>query len=121
MLPQYQDIKYTSVAFTTNKTIQVCVEKVDGFKRSDAVGKSICSGYADNMVLNKTLDVFPAINSGGWNLQAENCILTYLVFLSIVYMQECLVPHLACAVTWPLPAPMAQGHHGPLNTATCPI
>ena len=32
-----------------------------------------------------------------------------------------LVPRLALAVTWPVPAPVAQGHHGPLNTATCPI
>ena len=32
-----------------------------------------------------------------------------------------LVPRLARAVTWPVPAPVARGHHGPLNTSTCPI
>ena len=32
-----------------------------------------------------------------------------------------LVPRLARAVTWPVPAPVARGHHGPSNTATCPI
>ena len=30
-----------------------------------------------------------------------------------------LVPRLARAVTWPVPAPVVQGHHGPSNTATC--
>ena len=30
-----------------------------------------------------------------------------------------MVPHLARAVTWPVPAPVARGHQGPLNTATC--
>ena len=32
-----------------------------------------------------------------------------------------LVPRLARAVTWPMPAPVAQGRHGPSNTSTCPI
>ena len=32
-----------------------------------------------------------------------------------------LVPRLARVVTWPVPAPVAWGHHGPSNTATCPV
>ena len=32
-----------------------------------------------------------------------------------------VVPRLAHAVTWPVPAPVARGHHGPLNTATFPV
>ena len=36
---------------------------------------------------------------------------------SIPYM----VLRLARAVTWPVPAPVARGQHGPSNTATCPV
>ena len=32
-----------------------------------------------------------------------------------------MVPCLARTVTWSVPAPMAWGHHGPFNTAPCPI
>ena len=35
--------------------------------------------------------------------------------------QPPLVPRLERAVTWPLPAPVAWGHHGPSKTATCPV
>ena len=65
MFPQFQAITYTSVVFTINKMIQGCVGMVDGFKRSDAVGTSIRRGYADDMVLNPTLDVLYAITRGG--------------------------------------------------------
>ena len=37
MLPQFQAIKETIVAFIINKMIQVCVGMVDGFKISDEV------------------------------------------------------------------------------------
>ena len=68
MFPQFQEIKETSVAFSTNKMLQGCVGMVGGFKRCDAVGTSICCGYADDMVLNPTLDVLSAITRGGYNL-----------------------------------------------------
>ena len=41
MLPQFQEIKDISVAFTINKMFQGCVGKVDVFKRGDMVGTSI--------------------------------------------------------------------------------
>ena len=37
------------------------------------------------------------------------------------FRRKYLVPRLARAVTWPVPAPVAQGHHGLLHTTTCPI
>ena len=74
MLPQLQAIKETSVAFTINKKLQVCVGIVRGFKRIDAVGTSISRGSAYDMVLNPTIDGFYAITCGGWNLRGENRI-----------------------------------------------
>ena len=68
MFPQFHAIKDTSVSFTINKILQVCIGNVGGFKRSDTVGTSICCGSSDNMGLNPTLDVFSAITRGGWNL-----------------------------------------------------
>ena len=67
MIPQFQAIKETSVAFNINKILQVCVGKVGGFKSSDAVGMSIFRGSADDIVLNTNLDVLSAITHGGWN------------------------------------------------------
>ena len=58
ILPWFQAIKDTSVAFGINKILQGCVGMVGGSKRIDAVGTSICRGSADDMVLNQTLDVF---------------------------------------------------------------
>ena len=66
MFPHFHSIKYTSVSFSVNKMLQVCVGMVDGFKNSDAVGKSIYRGSEDDMVLNSTLDVFSDITLGGW-------------------------------------------------------
>ena len=68
MLLQFQAIKYTSVDLTTNKMLQGCVGKVNRFKSIDEVGTPICSGSADNISLNPTLNVLSAINCGGWNL-----------------------------------------------------
>ena len=68
MFPQFHAIKETSVTFTTNKILQVCIGKAGGFKWSDTVGTSIHSGSADNMGLNPTLNFLPAITRGGWNL-----------------------------------------------------
>ena len=68
MFRQFQAIKYTSVSFTINKTLQVCIGKVERFKSSDAVGKSICHGSADDMFLNPTLYVLSAITCVSWNL-----------------------------------------------------
>ena len=65
MLPKFQAIKEINVAFATNKMLQDCVGKVGVFKITDAVGISIHCGYADEMVLNKTIDVFPSIPRGG--------------------------------------------------------
>ena len=79
MFSQFQAIEDTSVAFTTNKKFQGCVGKLDGFKISDTVGTSICRGYAVNMVMNPTLDIFSAITRGGWNSQGENFIILYVV------------------------------------------
>ena len=42
-------------------------------------------------------------------------------FLGVVYTIFGLVTRLARAITWPVPPPVARGHHGLLNTATCPI
>ena len=41
--------------------------------------------------------------------------------LSQVHKFLNLVPYLARTLTWPVPAPVARGHHRPLSTATCPI
>ena len=68
MFPQFHAIKYTSVSFTINKVIQVCIGNVGGFKRSDTVGTSICCGSPDDMGMNPTLDVLSAITRVGWNL-----------------------------------------------------
>ena len=64
MFPQFQAIKETSVALIINKIIQGCVGMVDGFKRSDAVGMSICRGFADDMALNPTIYVLSTITRG---------------------------------------------------------
>ena len=42
---------------------------VDGLKRSDVVGTSICHGSADDMVLNSAINVLSAITRGGLNLR----------------------------------------------------
>ena len=56
------------------------------FKRSDIIGSSISCGYADDMVLNPTLDVLSSITRGGCNFQGENPILIYLnVFKNFMY------------------------------------
>ena len=68
--------------------LQVYIVEVGGFKRSDAVGTSITHGYADDMVLNKTLDVFSAITRGGWNFLGENCILLHLNVFKHFCIQE---------------------------------
>ena len=68
MFPQFQAIKDNSVAFSINIMLQVWVEKVGGFKISDALGMSIYHGYTDDMVLKPTLDVLSDITRGGWNL-----------------------------------------------------
>ena len=57
MLPQFQEIKDISVAFTINKMLQCCVGKVGVFKRSATIGSSIICGFGDDMVLNPILDV----------------------------------------------------------------
>ena len=61
---------------------------MDGFKRSDEVGTSICCGYADDMVQNITLDVLSYITFGGWNFRGDDHILLYLNFSSIVFIIE---------------------------------
>ena len=68
MFPQFHAIKDTSVSFTTNKILQVCIGKVGGFKWSDTAGTSICCGSSDDMGMNPTLDVLSSINRGGWDL-----------------------------------------------------
>ena len=62
---QFQAIKDTSVVLTIIKMLRVCVAKVGIFKSSEAVGTSMRSGSADNMVMNPTLDVLSAITHGG--------------------------------------------------------
>ena len=47
--------------------LQVCIGEVGVFKRSETVGTSICHGYAENMVLNQTIDALSVITCGGWN------------------------------------------------------
>ena len=47
--------------------------------------------------------------------------LPWIVFLILIPIEITMVPRLARAVTWPVPAPVARGHHGPWNTATCPV
>ena len=47
-------------------------------------------------------------------------LLQGLIISSPLSMSSSMVPRLARAVTWPVPAPVAQGHHRPSNTATCP-
>ena len=47
--------------------IQGRVGMVDVFKRSDALGTSIHRGSADDMALNRNIDVLFAITCGGWN------------------------------------------------------
>ena len=60
---------------------------VDGLKRSDAVGTSICHGSADDMVLNSAINVLSAITRGGLNLRGENRILLDLnVFKHCLYV-----------------------------------
>ena len=88
MFPQFQAIKYTSVVFTINKMLQVCIGEVGGLKKSDAVGTSITHGYADDMVMNKTLDVLSAITRGGWNFLGENRILLHLNVFKRFCIQE---------------------------------
>ena len=58
MLPQFQSIKETIVAFTFDKIIQCFVGKVYEFKSIYMSGTPICCGYVDDMVLNPTIDVF---------------------------------------------------------------
>ena len=65
-----------------------------------------------NVVVDTNSDVFDALALGG-NLGHK--------FLGGVYIIFGLVPRLSRAVIWTVPAPVARGHHGPLNTATCPI
>ena len=88
MFPQFQAIKETSVSFTINKMLQVYIGEVGGFKSSDAVGTSIPHGYADDMVLNKTIDVLSAIPRGGWNFLGENRILPHLNVFKHFCIQE---------------------------------
>ena len=88
VFPQFQEIKYNSVDFSTNKILQGCVGKVDRFKKSDVVGTSIHRGSTDNMVLDPNLYVLSAITCGGWNFQGENFILLYPNFSGIVCVQE---------------------------------
>ena len=78
MLPQYHEIKETSVAFTINKMVQVFFGKLDGFKCIDVVGTSIRCGSADDMVLNPTIDIFSGITCDSCNVQGEKQILLYL-------------------------------------------
>ena len=75
MLPQFQEIKNTSVAFTINKVLQGCVGKADVFKSSDMVVTSICCDSEYDMVLNPNFDVLSAINHGNWYLLGDNRIL----------------------------------------------
>ena len=72
MFPQFQEIKETSVTFSTNKIIQGCVGMLDIFKRSDTVGTSIRRISADDMFLNPNLDVLSAITCGDCNFRGEN-------------------------------------------------
>ena len=74
MFPHFHSIKYTSVSFSVNKMLQVCVGMVNEFKISDAVGMSILHGYADDMVLNPNLDILYDIPHGSWNFRGENRI-----------------------------------------------
>ena len=89
--PQFQSIKETSVAFRINKIRQGCVGMVGRFKRSDALGTSIHCCYADDIVLNPTLDDLSTITCGGWNFQSENRILLYLnIFKHFLYAGRAL-------------------------------
>ena len=66
--------------------LQGCVGKADRSERSDTSGKPFSHGYADGMILNKTLHVLSAITWGGWNFQGYNCILLYpKVFKNCLY------------------------------------
>ena len=78
MCAQLKEIKDNSVTFTINDMLQGCAGKMDWFETSDTVGTSVCHGYADDMVLNTTLDILSAITHGVCNLQEENRILHYM-------------------------------------------
>ena len=69
VFPKFQEIKESSVVLTMNKIIWVYVGKVGVCKIIDVVGKTICCGSADDMVLNPTLDVLSTITHGGWYFQ----------------------------------------------------
>ena len=68
--------------------LQGYVGNVAGLKIIDAVGTSIHSGSADDMVMNPILNVLSAITCGGCNFQGENHILLYLNVFKHFYMQE---------------------------------
>ena len=68
--------------------LQGYVGNAVGLKSIDAVGTSIHSGSADDMVLNPTLNVLSAITCGGCNFQVDNHILLYLDVFKNFYMQE---------------------------------
>ena len=78
MCAQLKEIKDNSVTFTINDMLQGCAGKMDWFETIDTVGTSVCHGYADDMVLNTTLDILSAITHGVCNLQEENRILHYM-------------------------------------------
>ena len=83
--------------------LQVCVGILDVFKRSDAIGTSICRGSADDIFINPILDVFSDITCGSWNFQGENHILLYLnVFNNCLYAGKSLqVAHDVTAMIYP--------------------
>ena len=68
MFLQFQVIKDNRVAFTIIKMLQVYVGKLDGFKRTYAVGTSIHRSSSENMVLNPTIYFLSAITRGSFNL-----------------------------------------------------
>ena len=88
MFPQFQAIKDTSVSFTMNNMLQVCIGKVGGFKRSYVVGTC---GSSDYMVMNLTLGVLSDITPVSWNLREENSILPNLnIFKHCLYARRAL-------------------------------
>ena len=59
-----------------------------GYESSYAVVAPIRNGFADDMVLNPTLDILSVSTNGGWNYLGENRILFHLNFSSIVLCRK---------------------------------
>ena len=79
----------------------------------DEINQVVLDGISENMASLVQLGMYGAINID----DTKTNKLYVIQFLSGAYTLQIL----SRAVTWTVPAPVARGHHGPLNTANCPI